>query len=175
MPSSPLSVSSTDLSSSFHFSLFSVYLPHSISHLSYPLFLSPSLPSTITCITPFPPLLPPCSSPYLPHCLPLSLPSSLLFLPSLPSSLLLSLALSLPFLPLPKPQNESTLIDTLSCLDELDNYVAVAAVSETECLTGIKQADQALLRSARDGDLQCSILMRRAQLLKIVVCVYGKV
>ena len=65
-------------------------------------------------------------------------------------------------------------MDTLSCLDELDNYVAVAAVSETECLTGIGQADQALLQSAQDGDLQCSILMKRAQLLKIVVhmCVW---
>ena len=57
----------------------------------------------------------------------------------------------------------------LGCLDELDNCVDVATVSETDCLVGIAKADRALMQSAGDVDLQCSILMKRAQLLKTVV------
>ena len=61
--------------------------------------------------------------------------------------------------------------EELACLDELDNCVAVATVSETDCLAGIGKADRALGQSAKDVDVQCSLLMKRAQLLKIVVSV----
>lgn len=57
----------------------------------------------------------------------------------------------------------------LACLDELDNLLTVASISEADCIAGIRKADRALERCLKDGDVQCAILMKRAQLLKTVV------
>lgn len=66
-------------------------------------------------------------------------------------------------------QEDSLQEDVLACLDELDTLVSVASISETDCIVGIKKADHALEQCVADGDLQCAILMKRAQLLKSVV------
>lgn len=57
----------------------------------------------------------------------------------------------------------------MACLNELDDLVSGPAASETECVAGIGRADGALGQHLSDSDLQCSILVRRAQLLKVMV------
>ena len=96
-----------------------------------------------------------------------------------PILLLLLNSLPPPFLPLnlsyqqdsQNQQDDADQKDVLACLDELDTLVSVASISETDCIVGIKKADRALELCERDGDLQCAILMKRAQLLKSVVSI----
>ena len=57
----------------------------------------------------------------------------------------------------------------MACLNELDDLVSGPAASETECVAGIGRADAALGQHLSDTDLQCSIQVRRAQLLKMMV------
>ena len=58
----------------------------------------------------------------------------------------------------------------LTCLDELDKLIgADASLDRTKCVEGIRKADEAIGKCVADGDLQCALRLKRAQLLKAVV------
>ena len=55
-------------------------------------------------------------------------------------------------------------------LQELDHlFFDSSSLSETDCVAGVEKADRALGECLKGGDLQCSILVKRAQLLKLMV------
>ena len=57
------------------------------------------------------------------------------------------------------------LTDALSYLDEVQECLDTAGLSETSCIEGIKKADLAVKKCRGDVEVLCNILMKRAQLL----------
>ena len=58
-----------------------------------------------------------------------------------------------------------------SFLDEVQECLDCASFSPASCLEGIVKADEALRHSQGDSGIQCTILMKRAQLLFIAVSI----
>ena len=69
-------------------------------------------------------------------------------------------------------QEDSLLLDIFSYLDKIQECLDLASVSPSSCLDGIAKADEALRQSQGDSGIQCTILMKRAQLLFIAVCAF---
>ena len=59
-----------------------------------------------------------------------------------------------------------------SFLDEVQECLDCASFSPASCLEGIVKADEALRHSQGDSGIQCTILMKRAQLLFIAVSIH---
>ncbi len=53
----------------------------------------------------------------------------------------------------------------------IEDCLSRAEISETQCLDGVSKADIALDQTQGDPDIECIVLMKRAQLLYIAVCV----
>ena len=57
-------------------------------------------------------------------------------------------------------------------LDEVQECLDCASFSPASCLEGIVKADEALQHSQGDSGIQCTILMKRAQLLFTAVSIH---
>ena len=57
-------------------------------------------------------------------------------------------------------------------LDEVQDCLDCASFSPASCLEGIVKADEALRHSQGDSGIQCTILMKRAQLLFTAVSIH---
>ncbi len=69
-------------------------------------------------------------------------------------------------------------MDIFGYIDLIQDCLSKAETSELLCLDGISKADIALRQTKEDPDIQCIVLMKRAELLYIAVrmlcvCVRG--
>ncbi len=60
-------------------------------------------------------------------------------------------------------------IDIFGYIELIEDCLSKAESSEAQCLLGIAKADIALDQTREDPDIQCIVLMKRAQLLYIAV------
>ncbi len=75
---------------------------------------------------------------------------------------------------------EDGVMDIFGYIDLIQDCLLKAETSESLCLDGISKADIALRQTKEDPDIQCIVLMKRAELLYIAVrmlcvcvCVWG--
>ena len=70
---------------------------------------------------------------------------------------------------------EDGVMDIFGYIDLIQDCLSKAETSESLCLDGISKADIALRQTKEDPDIQCIVLMKRAELLYIAVrmlCVF---
>jgi len=62
-------------------------------------------------------------------------------------------------------------MDIFGYIELIEECCTKAETDESACLDGIKKADRVLGQTTEDPDIQCIVLIKRAELLYIAVCI----